>query len=97
MTLFDEDVKLNSVVISDIDVIIELRVNSWFMLVLTSERQETFFLFWGQGGLLVACLCVVNIVNKGRQLTKSIFGDHILQMILFQNVLDKKSLKSLLL
>ena len=56
LTLFDEDVKLNSVVISDIDVIIELRVNSWFMLVLTSERQETFFLFGGQGGLLVACL-----------------------------------------
>ena len=55
LTLFDEDVKLNSVVISDIDVITELRVNSWFMLVLTSERQ-TFFLFWGQGGLLVACL-----------------------------------------
>ena len=56
MTLFDEDVKLNSVVISDIDVIIELRVNSWFMLVLTLERQETFFLLWGRGGLLVACL-----------------------------------------
>ena len=36
MTLFDEDVKLNSVVISDIDVIIELRVNSWFMLVSSS-------------------------------------------------------------
>ena len=55
LTLFDEDVKLNSVVISDIDVITELRVNSWFMLVLTSERQETFVSFLGSRGL-VGCL-----------------------------------------
>ena len=58
MTLFDEDVKLNSVVISDIDVIIELRVNSWFMLVLTSERQETFFLFGVKG----ACWLLVFVL-----------------------------------
>ena len=57
LTLFDEDVKLNSVVISDIDVITELRVNSWFMLVLTSERQETFVSFLSDPSPIIGNAC----------------------------------------